>query len=66
MAVRRDRAVTVTFTACFALRSQRLNASSWMVRVLVSGEETRKIVYRNDPVNNDLDFTWGFTGYFNV
>ena len=66
MAVNRDRAETVTLTTCFALRSQRRYSSSWMVRVQVSGEETRKINYRNDPVKYDLNFTNKFQGYLNV
>ena len=58
--------MTVTLTICFALRSQRRYSSSWMVRVQVSGEETRKIDYRNDPVKYDLDFNVGLMGYLNV
>ena len=64
MAVSRDRAETVTLTTCFALRSQRHYSSSWMVRVQISGEETRQIDYRNDPVKYDLNFTTVFQGVF--
>ena len=52
-----ETAWTVTLTTCFALRSQRRYSSSWMDRVQVSGKETRKIYYRNDPVKYDLNFT---------
>ena len=65
MAVSRDRTETVTLTTRFALRSQRRYSSSWMVRVQVSGEETRKIDYRNDPVKYDLNVTKGFDWYLN-
>ena len=50
MAASRDRAETVTLTTCFALRNQRRFSSSCMVRGQISGEATRKIDYRNDPV----------------
>ena len=60
MVVSRHRAETVTLTTCFALRSQRRYSSSWMVRVQVSGEVTREIDYRNDPVKYDLNFLTGF------
>ena len=60
MVVSRDRAETVTLTTCFALRSQRRYSSPLMIQVQVSGEETRKIDYRNDPVKYDLNFLTGF------
>ena len=65
MDVSRDRAETVTLTTRFALRSQRRYSSSWMVQVQVSGEETRKIDYINDPVKYDLSFLLVLTGYLN-
>jgi len=65
MAVSRDRAETVTLTTSFAPRSQHRYSSSWMVRVQVSGEEPRKIDYRNDPVKYDLSFLLVLTGYLN-
>ena len=65
MVVSRDRADTVTLTTCFALRSQRRYSSSWMVRIQVSGEETRKTDYRNDPVKYDLDSNQIFHSYLN-
>jgi len=45
---------TDTITACFTLRNQRLNSSSWVERRQVSGGKQVKIYYRNDPVKYDL------------
>jgi len=49
-----DAVETATLTACFTLRNQRLNSSSWVERRQVSGGKQVKIYYRNDPVKYDL------------